>query len=89
MNRYTLTLDQTIHPTSSSKYQDQSTSVYPHYLAMKNPSEIIQLYTKMLLNAANTKLNLFILTHTTKASNEITHSANETSFGSTHPSVKT
>ena len=80
--------DQTTHPPSSNKYQNQSTTVYPHYLPMKNPSIIIHLYTKKHSNAVNTKLNLLILTLTTKA-NVTTHSANETSFGSTHLSVKT
>ena len=82
-------LVQTTHLTSSSKYRDQSANAYPRYLPMKNLSAIIYLYAKMLLNAAHTTLNLPILINTTKVTSVITHNANVTSFGSTHPTVKT
>ena len=74
------------HPPN--KYHNQSTSVHPRYPPMKHLSEIVYLFMKMLLNAASTKLDSVTLIHTTKV-NAITHSANKTSFGSTHPSAKT
>ena len=55
---------------------------------MKHLSEIVYLFMKMPLNAASTKLDSATLIHATKV-NAVTHSANETSFGSTHPLVKT
>ena len=60
-------------PTSSSKNRNQSASAYPRYFPMKNLSVIIYLYTKMLLNAAHTTLNLPILINTTKVTCVIAH----------------